>query len=50
MNITLRKIAMLEQNLIAKEEECRIQGYTTAPEDIALRKKLTDIINKALVI
>ena len=50
MNLTMRKLAMLEKNLIQKEENCKAQGFTTPPEDIVLREKLSEILNRARVI
>jgi len=50
MNLTLRKLAMLEKNLIQKEENYRVQGFATPPEDVVLREKLSDILNRVRVI
>ena len=50
MNLTLRKLAMLEKNLIAKEEAGKVQGFATPPEDVILREKLSDILNRVRVL
>ena len=50
MNITLRKLAMLEKNILAQEENARIQGYTTNVVDADLKRKVTDLMNKVRVI
>lgn len=50
MNIALRKLAMLEKDLIAREETAKLEGYSTSPVDSALRQKITQIMDKVRVI
>ena len=35
MNIAMRKLALLEKNLIEREEAARLEGYTSSPVDTA---------------
>ena len=46
MNLTYRKLAMLEQDFIAKEEAAKIEGYSASPGDSQLREKITTILNQ----
>lgn len=46
MNITLRKLALLEKNLLEREEYAKVNGLSSVPEDIDLRGKLTDILDR----
>ena len=50
MNITLRKLAMLEQNFIQKEEEARIQGYTSCPIDYDMKNRISALMEKVRVL
>lgn len=50
MNITLRKLALLEQNLIQKEEEARIQGYSSCPIDSEMRNRISTLMEKVRVL
>ena len=50
MNIALRKLAMLEKDLIAREEAAKFEGYTTSPVDSAFREKITQLMDKVRVI
>ena len=50
MNITLRKLALLEQNYIQQEELARIQGYSTCPIDNEMKRRVTDLMNKVRLI
>lgn len=50
MNIAMRKLAMLEQSLIAKEEAARIEGYATSPVDNELRLKITKLMDRVRTI
>ena len=43
MNIALRKLAMLEKSILEKEEEARIQGYTTNVIDSDFKNRITFI-------
>jgi len=50
MNITLRKMALLEKNFIQQEEQARIQGYSTCPVDNEMKKRVTDLMDKVRLI
>ena len=46
MNLAIRKLAMLEKEFIQKEEEAKIEGYSTIPIDSNLRNSITRIMDK----
>ncbi|MBQ4115505.1 hypothetical protein IJD34_08900 [bacterium] len=46
MNITQRKLAMLEKELIRKRES----SFSTSPQDESLYKAITDLMNRVRVI
>ena len=46
MNIALRKLAMLEKDLIAREEAAKLEGYVTCPVDTEFRRKLTKLMDQ----
>lgn len=46
MNITFRKLAMLEQNMIEKEELAKFQGLSTCPIDSNFKERLTTLMDK----
>lgn len=50
MNIAIRKLALIEKNLIEKEEMARLEGYTTSPIDTAFKEKITKLMDKVRVI
>ena len=50
MNITLRKLALLERDLIAKEESAKLEGYSTSPIDEDLKKRIVAIMDKVRVL
>lgn len=50
MNIALRKLALLEKNLIQREEAARLEGYMTSPSDCAFRKQITELMDKVRVL
>lgn len=50
MNIALRKLAMLEKSILEKEEEARIQGYTTNVIDSDFKNRITTLMDKVRVI
>lgn len=49
MNLTIRKLAMLEKSLIQKEEEAKINGYTTSPIDQNFKEKVSRLIDQVRV-
>jgi len=46
MNIALRKLALLEKSIAAREEVARLEGYTTSPVNPALKENVTKLMNK----
>ena len=50
MNITYRKMAMLDKTLTEREETARIQGYLTDPSDRELHNRISKILNQVRVI
>lgn len=50
MNITLRKLAMLEKSIAEQEERARVQGYSSVVIDNEMKKRITDLMDKVRVI
>lgn len=50
MNLALSKLALLEKKLIEKEEQSRIEGYTTCPIDKEFQKKVSELMNRVRTI
>ena len=50
MNLAIRKLAMLEKSLIAREEEAKIAGFSTSPADREFRQKVTVLMDKVRLI
>lgn len=50
MNIALRKLALLEKNILEKEREAALEGYTTSPVDPAFREKVFKLMEKVRTI
>ena len=50
MNIALRKLAMIEKDMIAREEQERIQGYTTSTIDRDFKRRVTDLMDRVRLI
>ena len=50
MNITYRKMAMLDKTLTEREETARIQGYSTDPSDREFHSKISQILDRVRVI
>ena len=46
MNLTLRKIILLEKHIIKIEEYIKIMGYTTSPIDAELKNRITNLIDQ----
>lgn len=47
MNIALRKLALLEENIIKREEAAKLEGYTSCPiVDSEFREKLTKLMDR----
>lgn len=50
MNISVRKLAMLEKSFLEKEEAARINGYATNSIDADLQRRVKDLMDKIRVI
>ena len=50
MNIALRKLALLEKNLLEKEEAARIQGFSSIPQDVQFREKISELMERVRTI
>lgn len=50
MNITLRKLAMLEKSIAEREGASKIEGYCTNSIDNDLKKRVTDLMDKVRVL
>ena len=46
MNLTYRKLAMLERDFIAKEEAAKIEGYYSSPVDKELQSRVTNLLDQ----
>jgi hypothetical protein len=46
MNLTYRKLAMLEKDFIAKEEAAKIEGFYSAPVDKDLQSRVTNLLDQ----
>ena len=46
MNIVYRKLAMIERDLIAREEAARIDGSITCPINHDLKNKITKLLDQ----
>lgn len=46
MNITMRKLAMLEQEMIKREEQANFDGYTSSPIDHDMKNKITKLMDR----
>ena len=50
MNITLRKLAMLEKSILEKEEAARIQGYTSCTVDNEMKRRISNLMDRVRTI
>ena len=50
MNVVLRKMALLEKNILEKEREAELEGYTTSPVDPVCREKVFQLMEKVRTI
>ena len=50
MNIALRKLAMLEANMIKQEEQARMEGFTTCPIDTDLKRRISELMDRVRVL
>lgn len=46
MNITLRKLAMLEKSLLEREKAARMNGYSTNPVDTEFKNNVSELMNR----
>ena len=46
MNLALRKLALLENEMAQKEETARIQGFVTSPIDTDLKRRVTMLMDR----
>ena len=46
MNLAIRKLAMLEKEMIEREEAARLEGYTSCPVNSQLKSQITSIMDK----
>lgn len=50
MNVAVRKLALLEKTIAEREENAKIQGYTTNVIDANFKKRVTDLMDRIRVI
>ena len=50
MNISVRKLAMLEKTIAEREEAARVQGYSTNVIDADFKKRVTDLMDRVRLI
>ena len=50
MNVALRKLALLEKNIMQKEEAAKVQGYTTSPVDPIFKEKIVKLMKRVRAI
>ena len=50
MNITLRKLAMIEKAYAEMEENARIQGYSDCPFDRDFQRKVSEVMERVRLI
>ena len=46
MNLTFRKLQMLEREFIVKEEAAKIDGFYTSPVDKDLQSRVTNLLDQ----
>ena len=46
MNIALRKLALIEQNIIKEEEKSKIEGYSTVVVDNEFKKRIVNLMDR----
>lgn len=50
MNITMRKLAMLEQNYKDQEVVAKIDGYVNSPIDKSFQRRITELLDRVRAI
>lgn len=50
MNIAIRKLAMIEKDLIEREEAARLEGFATSPIDRQFKEKITRLMDRVRVL
>ncbi len=46
MNLAIRKLAMLEKDFIAREEEAKLNGFTSCPIDREFKNKISKVLDQ----
>ena len=46
MSLAYRKLALLEKDFIAKEEQAKMEGYVSSPIDRDFKEKVTKLLDK----
>lgn len=46
MNLAYRKLAMIEKDFIAREEQARMDGFTSCPIDNEFKNKITKLLDQ----
>ena len=46
MNLTYRKLEMLEREFLVKEEAAKIDGFYTSPVDKDLQSRVTNLLDQ----
>lgn len=46
MNIALRKLAMLEKEMIAREEQAKFEGLASCPIDVDFKNRVSALMDK----
>lgn len=50
MNITVRKLALLEKDILEKEQAAELSGYATSPIDPIFKEKIFKLMEKVRAI
>ena len=50
MNIAVRKLALLEKNILEREASARVQGYSTTVIDADFKRRVTNLMDKVRAI
>lgn len=46
MNLAIRKLAMLEKEFIQREEEAKLEGFSTCPIDREFKARISQVMDK----
>ena len=50
MNLAIRKLALIEQNMKEQEERARIEGYSSCPIDRDFKNRITKLMDQVRLI